>query len=91
MQFKEVKDIIGTSVTYKDYLGLEREGKIAWLEEYNEDYDESEGMIVWLYIVDDDPEHNVHEIVINMGTEIKPDIRRIMYAELRLSTEVYIN
>lgn len=86
MQFKQIEDIIGTEVSYNDYLGLLRNGRIGWIEEYNGIQDDPDHMIVWVYIVDDDPEYNVHEFIFNDGQQM----RSFMYAEMRLSTEVFL-
>lgn len=88
----EAGNIIGTDVLYKDYLGCERSGKIAWFEPYLGDEPDEDGKrTVWLYIVDSDYDYNVHELVVNMGTNEVPDIKHIMYAEMRLSTEVCLD
>lgn len=88
---KNAGNVIGTNVSYLDYLGYQRFGKIAWIEPYLGDQDDPEKTTVWVYIVDEDPQYNVHEFIVNMGSLEKPDIKHIMYAELRLSTEVVLD
>lgn len=85
-------DVLGSDIKYKDYLGYERPGKIGWIEPYfGSDSNDPDGQIVWVYVVDDDPDYNVHEFIVNMGSMEKPDLRTINYAELRLSTEVVLD
>lgn len=92
MDYPAFDNIIGTNIIYNDYLGLQRYGKIAWIEPYEApDAVDEDGETVWVYIVDDDPQYNVHEFVVNMGSVEKPDIRQFMYADVRLSTEVSID
>ena len=87
--YMEAKDILGLHIYYNDYLGIERTGIIGWFEEYLGDEPDEDGKkTVWLYIVDEDPEYNNKEFVFNAGTDEKPDIRTLCYAELRLSSEV---
>ena len=82
---------LGKSIIYYDYLGYQRYGKIGWMEPYEGDQPDDGTIISWVYISDDDPEYNVHEFVVNVGTAKKPDIKHIMYAEIRLSTEVILD
>ena len=92
MNIIPANDVIGKSIIYHDYLGLQRYGKIAWIEAYEgPDNDDPEGYIAWIYIIDEDPEYNVHEMVVNFGTDTKPDVRSFMYAEVRLSTEISLD
>lgn len=93
MATREAKDLVGLDVIYKDYLGFDRNGKIGWFEQYHaEEYDDEGNAVVWLYIVDEDPEYNTHEFIFNAsGDMLKPDIKRLAYADLRLSTEVVID
>ena len=76
--------IIGTKVIYEDYLGIEHIASIGWAEQYmgeNVPVDYTgEEIIAWLYLVDENPERNIHEIIANDQT--------IYYTEMRLSTEV---
>lgn len=72
-------NIIGKAVKYYDYVGDERFGSIIAIEPSNFGED-----IVYCYIEDEDPEYNIHNDLIMNGM-----IKR--YAELRLSTEVYID
>lgn len=89
---KDFSNILGTNIIYKDYLGYQRYGKIGWVEPYEGDQDqEDEKQVVWIYVSDEDPEYNVHEFIVNVGTIDKPDIKHIMYADMRLSTEVYLD
>ena len=69
-------EIIGLSVRYFDYLGLERFGRIVFAEPSNTNPD-----IVYVYIEDEESEFNVHDITTVNGL--------IKYAEIRESTEVY--
>lgn len=72
-------NIVGKSVKYYDYVGDERFGTIVAIEPscFGE-------YIPYCYIEDDDPSYNIHtELIIN-GI-----VKR--YAEIRLSTEVYID
>lgn len=88
LSYEQVKDVIGKAVMYQDYLGIERFATIGWLEPYL--IDGSEG-VYWLYLVDEDLDYNNKELVVNYGTHAKPDMRTIMYAEMRLSTEVSLD
>ena len=90
MALREAKDLIGLDIVYKDYLGYERPGKIGWFEDYN-GADNDEEKVVWLYVVDEDPEYNNKEFIIDIGTPNNPDVKRLMYADLRLSNEVTID
>ena len=69
-------EIIGLSVRYFDYLGLERFGRIVFAEPSNTNPD-----MVYVYIEDEESEFNIHEVAL-MSKVIK-------YAEIRESTEVY--
>ena len=71
-------NITGLHVKYYDYLGLERFGRIIFTEPYP--YNTS---ILYVYIEDEETEFNIHKDVLN-GNEIE-------YAEIRLSSEVYID
>ena len=85
-------NVIGAKIIYEDYLGFERYGSIGWIEQYNgPENDDPDSLVVWVYVVDEDPEYNTHEFITNMGTFDKPDIRHIMYADLRLSTELRLD
>ena len=88
----EAKDIIGTHIFYKDYLGIERAGIIGWFEDYKGDEPDEDGLkTVWLYVCDEDPEYNTHQIVVDMGQPGRPDLKTICYADMRLSTEVRLD
>ena len=88
----EAGNIIGTHIIYQDYLGIDRPGIIGWFEDYLGDEPEDDGKkTVWIYVVDEDPEYNNKEFVVNMGTVDNPDVRTLMYAEMRLSTEVRLD
>ena len=92
MKIIPANDVIGKSIIYQDYLGMQRYGKIAWVEEYNgPDNDDPEGTVVWVYIIDEDPEYNVHEMIVNFGTDMQPNVKSFMYAEIRLSTEITLD
>lgn len=92
MKILPANDVIGKSIIYQDYLGIQRYGKIAWIEDYEgPDNDDPEGKVVWVYIIDEDPEYNVHEMVVNFGTDDKPDVRSFIYGEIRLSTEISLD
>ena len=69
-------EIIGLSVRYFDYLGLERFGRIVFAEPSNTNPD-----IVYVYIEDEESEFNIHEVAAVS--------KIIKYAEIRESTEVY--
>lgn len=69
-------EIIGLSVRYFDYLGLERFGRIVFAEPSNMTPD-----IVYVYIEDEESEFNIHELALVSKV--------IKYAEIRESTEVY--
>ena len=69
-------EIIGLSVRYFDYLGLERFGRIVFAEPSN-----TNPNTVYVYIEDEESEFNIHEIVLVSKV--------IRYAEIRESTEVY--
>ena len=69
-------NIIGKAVKYFDYVGDERFGSIIAIEPSNFGED-----IVYCYIEDEDPEYND----LSMNGMVK------LYAEIRLSTEVYID
>lgn len=70
--------VIGLHVKYYDYLGFESFGRIIYTEPSNMNPD-----IFYVYIEDEDPVYNIHDI--NINGEIK------MYAEIRPSDEVYID
>lgn len=72
-------NIIGKPVKYYDYVGDERFGSIIAIDPSNFGDD-----IVYCYIEDEDPSYNIHNELIIDGM-----VKR--YAELRLSTEVYID
>ena len=93
MNIIEAKDVIGNHVIYYDYLGYERTGIVGFIEPYNAPDDTpGEGSVVWVYIVDDDPDYNVHEFIYNANGNMQcPDLRHLMYAEMRLSTEVILD
>lgn len=77
MQMYE-ENLIGKSIKYFDYLGSERYGSIAAIEPYPEDQNQR-----YIYIEDCDPEFNIHQDCITG--------KNINYAEIRLSSEVYID
>lgn len=70
--------IIGLHIKYFDYLGLERFGRICYAEPFNMSPE-----IVYVYIDDEEPEFNIHEIMTPSGI--------IKYAEMRTSEEVYLD
>jgi hypothetical protein len=70
--------LIGLHVRYFDYLDMERFGTVIMSEPYPND--ES---VRYVYIEDDDPEYNIHQDVVLGQT--------ILYAEIRLSTEVNVD
>lgn len=78
MAKKKPKSIIGQHVKYFDYLDAEHYGTIVAVEPYPADPDQ-----VYVYIEDEESEFNIHEDIIN-GQNIK-------YAEIRPSSEVYID
>lgn len=88
LAYDQIKEVIGKAVMYQDYLGIQRFAIIGWLEPYLTDG--SDG-VYWLYLIDDDTDYNNKELVVNYGTPAKPDMRTIMYAEMRLSTEVSLD
>lgn len=73
-----MKSCIGLHVKYFDYLGLERFGRIIYVEPSNMNPDK-----FYVYIEDEESEFNIHDI--NIDDEIK------MYAELRTNDEVYLD
>lgn len=73
---KESYELIGQHVVYYDYLGIESYGIIVAIEPYSEDQ-------IYVYIEDEDGEDNIHEDIIN-GKQIR-------YAEMRLSSEIYLD
>lgn len=73
-----METLIGKSIKYYDYLGLERFGSIVAVEPYPEDPTQA-----YIYIEDSDPEFNTHQDCINGNV--------IRYSDLRLSTDVYID
>ena len=88
LAYDQIKEVIGKAVMYQDYLGIQRFAIIGWLEPYLTDG--SDG-VYWLYLIDDDTDYNNKELVVNYGPPAKPDMRTIMYAEMRLSTEVSLD
>ena len=83
------EEIIGKAITYKDYLGLNRSGSIGFIEPYNSpDAQTDDGLIVWVYIVDEDPEYNNKEFIY---ANDKGEPVRFMYADMRLSNEIFID
>jgi hypothetical protein len=85
------KGVLGADIIYKDYLGCERPGKIGFIEPYEGPQDDDDKLVVWIYVIDDDPEYNIHEFVFDAGVQGKPDLKTINYAELRLSSEVVLD
>ena len=73
-----MSNIIGLHVKYYDYLDLERFGRIIYIEPYPNDPN-----ILYVYIEDEEPEFNIHKYTM--------ENKEISYAEIRLSTEVYID
>jgi hypothetical protein len=73
-----INNIIGKKIVYLDYLGCERYGKIIHIEPYP-----LQDNLVYVYIQDDEYSENTHTIITQNGEE--------MYAELRLSNEVYFD
>lgn len=71
-------NIIGLHIKYFDYLGLERFGRICYVEPSNISQD-----IVYIYIEDEEPEFNIHTVMTSMGS--------IKYAEIRTNEEVYLD
>lgn len=83
-----IQDYIGKTVKYFDFLGLERYGTILTMEPCtvpsNDPVDcDNEDNLFYIYIVDEEPEMNIHDIFINGKYE--------KYAEIRISTEVYLD
>ena len=78
MEIVNINDIIGKKIVYSDYLGCERYGKIIHIEPYP-----LQDNLVYVYIQDDEYSENTHTIITQNGEE--------MYAELRLSNEVYFD
>ncbi len=70
--------LIGKAIKYYDYLGAERFGHIAAIEPYPMDPNQK-----YIYIEDNDPQFNIQQDCI-AGVNIK-------YAEIRPSSEVYID
>ena len=70
-------NIIGLHIKYFDYLGLERFGRIIYIEPYPHDSE-----VVYVYIEDEESEFNTHSDIL--------DGKNIKYAEIRLSTEIYL-
>ena len=85
-----MENVLGKVIGYYDYLDNLRSGIIGFIEDYKapQDIDADGKRIAWIYVVDDDPEYNVHTIVIpdNNGQP-----KTLNYAELRLSTEVFLD
>lgn len=80
----DASNVIGARIIFKDYLGIEHIGSIGWIEPYQGEnppieYD-GEEIIAWIYIIDENPERNIHTLNVN-GEQIN-------YTEMRLSTEV---
>lgn len=73
-----MKSCIGLHVKYFDYLGLERFGRIIYVEPSNMNPDK-----FYVYIEDEESEFNIRDI--NINGEIK------MYAELRINDEIYLD
>ena len=80
----DFSNLIGKTVKYFDYLGFERFGRIIFGESSNTliNYETGE-CDIYVYIEDEESEFNIHEIIIN-GEAKK-------YAEIRVSSEVYID
>lgn len=70
--------IIGLHIRYFDYLGLERFGQICYAEQSNTNPE-----TVYVYIDDEEPEFNIHELGTPSGI--------IKYAEIRTNEEVYLD
>lgn len=85
-----MNEVLGKAIGYNDYLGNLRSGVIGFIEEYKapQEIDSDGKRVVWVYVVDDDPEYNVHQIIIP-DKEGKPAM--LNYADLRLSTEVFLD
>ena len=85
-----METVIGKAIGYNDYLGNLRSGTIGFIEEYKapQDIDSDGRRTVWVYVVDDDPEYNIHQIIIP-DKEGQP--KTLFYADLRLSTEVFLD
>ena len=73
----QLNELIGKHIIYFDYLGIESYGIIAGVEPCNEEDQ------VYVYIEDEDIGDNIHEDIING--------KNIRYAEIRLSTEIYLD
>ena len=71
---------IGKHVKYFDYLGLERFGNIIFIEPYH--FGEPEDLY-YIYIQDEEPEFNIHEIIV--------DGKVVQYAEIRINVEVFLD
>lgn len=70
--------IIGLHIRYFDYLGLERFGRICYVE-----LSSIGPETVYVYIDDEEPEFNIHELAAPSGI--------IKYAEIRTNEEVYLD
>lgn len=80
----DISNAINKEIQYEDYMGQLRAGTIAFLEPYNGSSVENDGSIYWVYIADDEMDMNIHQFVVN-------EQHSFMYAEVRLSTEVWLN
>lgn len=69
-------NIIGLHIKYFDYLGLERFGRICYAEPSNVNPNQ-----IYVYIDDEEPEFNIHEVITPSGP--------LKYAEIRTNEEVY--
>ena len=73
---KQKFNIIGKSVIYTDFLGVESYGRIVAVEPYRDD-------IYYVYIEDEDTSLNVHRDTV--------DGEEVTYAEIRPSDQVYLD
>lgn len=73
---KQKFNIIGKSVIYTDFLGVESYGRIVAVEPYHDD-------IYYVYIEDEDTSLNVHRDTV--------DGEEVTYAEIRPSDQVYLD
>lgn len=74
---KTSPSIIGQKIKYFDFLGCEQYGKIVAVEPYPLDPNQ-----VYVYIEDEEAEFNRYDLPCSNGSVI-------MYAEMRLSSEIY--
>lgn len=89
MKYEPSAELLGTPIRYKDYLGYDRFGSIAWVEPAEQaDIEVDPGKFVaWIYIADEDLDMNTHQLnVVYRGEQ-----KTICYCDLRISTEVFLD